>query len=239
MEEEKKKPEVAEEETEAPEEPRDEGKPTTDPATPEVTEEAEVETEVAETPAAEEGQPTPEPVPEKTFTQEQVNALVGKARAEGREKGYEQARREALERYGVESDDELDELFGNGSRYGELTSRFADAGNSLKEARTELALVKSGILPARQGDVKAILGASGLEVTEENIASLLPTHPEWKAAQAEPQASAQTPNIPQPKPEKTDGEGDGSLGPDVEPDGIDDGGKEKREYAEAMRKFGI
>ena len=99
MEEENKKLEVAEEETEANEEPKDEGKPTTDPTTPEVTEEAEAEPEVAETPAAEEGQPTPEPIPEKTFTQEQVNALVGKARAEGRDKGYEQARREALERY--------------------------------------------------------------------------------------------------------------------------------------------
>ena len=56
-------------------------------------------------------------------------------------------------------------------------------------------MYKSGIKPERQGDVKAILWANGMEVTEENIASLLPTHPEWKDSPAEAPKPA---NVPTP-----------------------------------------
>lgn len=167
--------------------------------------EAESESASEENPVEEQPQERPtEQEPVRTFTQEQVNELVGKARAEGRKKGYEQAKLEARERYGVDDDEQLDSLFANGSRYGELDARFKDSGNQLKDVRTELAMVKSKILPDRQADVKAILGANGLDVTEENIASLLPTHPEWIAA-AQPQQGAPlnqgTPNeaLQQPK----------------------------------------
>lgn len=202
----------------------------------------------AETPAAEEGEPEqPNPAPEaqpeekveeqvKTFTQEQVNELVGKARAEGRKKGYEQAHSEALARYGVENDDQLDDLFANGSRYGELNRRYVDSGNSLKEAQTELALVKSQILPERQGDVKAILSANGLDVTEENILSLLPTHPEWKA-QAMPTATqvapAPAPEIPQPTMENNT--------PSIKALGVEPSAQnaEEDERSKAMKMFGL
>lgn len=165
--------------------------------------------EAGVTPPAD-GQPAEQPAEqplqqEKMIPQSQVNELVGKARAEGREKGreegYKQAKSEALGRYGVESDDELDGLFANGSRYQELSERFEAEGNTLKDVKTELALVKSQILPERQSDVKAILAANGLEVTEENISSLLPTHPEWKASEPKQQAApVPTPQTPaQPK----------------------------------------
>lgn len=208
----------------------------------------EAEPEVAEQEAEAEQPPADpevakaEPKPEiRTFTQEQVNALVGKARQEGREKGYEQARREALERYGVENDDELDDLFASGSRYGELSERYADAGNSLAEVRTELALVKSGVLPERQGDVKAILGANGMEVTVENIESLLPTHPEWKGTPtALPgQTPAPAPQIPQPQAEEESQPKDGDLGPTPKPAGMDAAADEDRERKEALRTFGL
>lgn len=205
---------------------------------------------VADTPAAEE--PAPEQAPEqpaqeepeqpqvRTFTQEQVNALVGKARAEGREKGYEQAKREVLERYGVDKDDDLDGIFANGSRYEELSSRFEDERGSLIEARTELALVKSGILPERQGDVKAILGAQGLDITTENIESLLPTHPEWKAApNPQPQPITQNP-IPQPQ-EEGEPKGDSQLGAAPNPKSVEleSEAKEAAEKEQAMKAFGI
>lgn len=194
----------------------------------------------AETPPADGAAPEPPaetPAPEKTFTQEQVNALVGKARAEGREKGYEQARREAFERYGVESDDELDGIFANGSRYEELSSRYADYGNQLRDKSTELALVKTGILPERQADAKAILAAAGLDVTEENIASMLPTHPEWKAAPTQ-NPVAQAPEVPQPKPATS--EPQPNLGPAPKPQGGDgEEPAEARERNEAMRIMGL
>lgn len=249
MEEEKKKTEELEESESVSDEVKEEAV-----AEPEPKPEPESEPQPADTPAAEEPKPEPQPAapaepqpePERTFTQEQVNALVGKARAEGREKGYEQARREALERYGVESDDELDGLFADGSRYGELSSRYEDERGSLAEARTELALVKSGVLPERQGDVKAILGANGMEVTVENIESLLPTHPEWKGAT---QLPAQTPApapipqpemVPQPQPDGNGSRSEGDLGPQPKPAGLaDDGEDEDRQRKEAMRKFGL
>lgn len=150
-----------------------------------------------ETPEAQaEGEAEPKEEEQRMFTQEQVNELVGKARAEGRKRGYEQAKTEALQRYNVDSDDQLDSLFANGSRYTELSERFKDSGNRLKDAQTELALVKSRIVPERQSDVKAILGANGLEVTEENIAALLPTHPEWTAQ------AVQAPQQGQPQPQQ-------------------------------------
>jgi len=209
------------------------------------------ETPQAETPPAKEPEPAPAPEqtpgqaapePVRTFTQEQVNALVGKARQEGREKGYEQARREALERYGVDDDAQLDALFANGTRYDELSSRYEDERGSLNETRTELALVKSGILPERQGDVRAILGANGMEVTVENIESLLPTHPEWKAAQtALPgQTPAPAPEIPQPQVEGSQAPADkGDLGPAPEPEKPDPEAAKAKEREEAMQKFGL
>jgi len=249
--EEEKKEEVLEEETK--EEAPESQEPVRQAAEPELEpkeSEPEAEPQGAGTPPAPEQEPEPapaeiqseatEPKIERTFTQEQVNALVGKARAEGREKGYEQAKKEALERYGVEGDDQLDELFANGSRYGELSSRFEDERGSLLEARTELALVKSGVLPERQGDVKAILGAQGLDITVENIESMLPTHPEWKAAPAAPDAQKQPNPIPQPQEEGSP-EGESQLGAAPSPKAVqaESEAKEAKESEEAMKMFGL
>lgn len=159
-------------------------------------------------PAEPEIQPEAEQKQPRMFTQEQVNELVGKARAEGRERGYKQAKDEALQKYGVESDEELDSIFTDGSRFGELRARNADSESRYKDAMAELALVKSGILPSRQSDVRAILSANGMDITEENIASMVATHPEWVKEAIEQtieQGGAQPAVIPQPKPLQDDG----------------------------------
>ena len=235
MDEEKKKIEEMAEQKPDGEEKIEEKVETEAETKPEPTEEA----QPAETHAAEEGagaeeepkpeaqqesEPEPEAQPEaeqkqpRMFTQEQVNELVGKARAEGRERGYRQAKDEALHRYGVESDDELDTIFADGSRFGELRARNADSESRYKDAMAELALVKSGILPSRQSDVRAILAANGLDVTEENIASMVATHPEWVKEAIEQtleQGGAQPAPIPQPKPVQD--EGKQSLGLEPKP----------------------
>lgn len=184
-----------------------------------------------------EPEPKEEPQPQmRMFTQEQVNELVGKARSEGRRKGYEQARAEALSRYGVETDDELDGLFANGTKFGELSSRCEDFGNRLRDTQAELALVRSGVLPERMSDVRAILGANGLDINEENIAHMAETHPEWTAKQdAKPKEGAP---IPQPKPmaepkdENDDRRAKGNLG--LEPN-MDEADRESNEREQAMR----
>ena len=231
-------------ETAAPEEPPAEPHEG-EPAEPEGTEVPEEPTPEAETPAAGGEGGTPEPPAEptqagepqpvaKTFTQEEVNALVGKARAEGRKRGYEQAQAEARTKYGVDDDEQLEALFADGTRYGEANARLTESGNRLKEVQAELALVRSQILPERQNDVKAILAANGLEVTEDAIASLLPTHPEWRA-QAMPSPNqgatpAPAPEIPQPTQAPID-----SLGVEPAPTGI----KGPEEKDAAMRLFGL
>lgn len=214
--------------------------------------EDEAPVEAEETPAAEPEAEEPEPVEggleekpepaEKTFTQEQVNKLVGNARMEGRKKGYEDARSEIYSKYGVDSDDQLDGIFVNGSRYEELNRRYADSGKSLREVQTELALVKSGVLPERQADVKAILSANGLDITVENIESMLPTHPEWKAnaTQGAPVAPAPSNPIAQPKPSADSQLPAHKAGLGVEPSSImDEGNNEKAEYEKAMELFGL
>lgn len=134
------------------------------------------------------------------FTQSQVNELVGRARQEGRQKGYESAKAELRERYGVDGDNDLDRLFADGGRYDELSSRYEQSGKELAEARAELALARSGIAPERQSDARAILAGGGMDVTEENIASLLPTHPEWLGKKRDEEPKVDEKPIPQPKP---------------------------------------
>lgn len=118
-----------------------------------------------------------EPEPEKMLTQSQVNELVGKARQEGRES----AMKELFNRYGVGTDDELNEVFGKGQTYDDLNDEFSAQGNSLSQVKAENALLKSHIDENRWEDVKLILGGKGLEVSAENIEQMLPSHPEWRS----------------------------------------------------------
>lgn len=113
---------------------------------------------------------------EKMLTQSQVNELVGRARQEGRES----AMKELLERYGVSNDVELNDVFGKGQTYDDLNEEFISQGDSYKAALAENALLKSKISPERWEDVKLILTGKGLDVTTDNIESMIMTHPEWR-----------------------------------------------------------
>ena len=154
--------------------------------------------------------------PEKMIPQSQVDKLVGKARQEGRES----AMKALYDKYGVESPDALDELFGNGQRYDGLNDQFSDTQNSLKSLQTENALLRSKVDPSRYDDVKARLAFDNFDVTPENIQQELATHPEWlgnqQAQQGQPnqqipltpemgqqavqQSQARAQNTPAPEP---------------------------------------
>ena len=121
-----------------------------------------------------------EPEPEKMLTQRQVNELVGRARQEGRES----ALRELYGRYGVSGDEELGDIFGRGQAYFDLDDEFKAQGDSYRAALAENALLKSRADESRWEDIKLILGGKGLDVTMENIESLIPSHPEWRTTQA-------------------------------------------------------
>lgn len=118
---------------------------------------------------------------EKMLTQSQVNELVGKARQEGRESVL----KDLLLRYGVNTEDEMNEIFGRGQSYDILSEDYETQRSSLKDVMAENALLKTHIVPQRYDDVKLILGGKGLDVSEENISSLLESHPEWIQAEVE------------------------------------------------------
>lgn len=133
--------------------------------------------------------------PEKTFTQSQVDEIAGRARKEGRDK----ALRDMFERYGVNTDEELDNLFGDAQRYATVQDSYNDEkkawleadkarNQELLEVKEKIALLESGIDKSRFEDAKFILRGKGLEVTAENIANELSTHPEWKKDEALPQS---------------------------------------------------
>lgn len=143
------------------------------------------EDEVEETPVADTADTAPElstdvdsSEPEKMLTQSQVNELVGRARQEGRES----AMRELFSRYGVSGDDELNSVFGRGQIYSDLEDEFRAQGDNYRATLAENALLKSRADESRWEDIKLILGGKGLDVTMENIESLIPSHPEWRTS---------------------------------------------------------
>ena len=122
----------------------------------------------------------PEPEPEKMLTQSQVNELVGKARAEGRAA----AMKELYGRYGVNDDNEMNDVFGKGQGYDLLNDEYNTLNGNYKNLSAENALLKSNVVQNRWDDVKAILGSKGMDVTIENIQSEMLTHPEWSNSAA-------------------------------------------------------
>lgn len=123
----------------------------------------------------------------KTFTQSQVNEMMGNCRTETREKTY----RYIYDRYGVNSEEELDELIGNAQRFDSLREQYdQDKENwkqtssardkELSDIKEQVALLQSGIDNSRYEDAKFILRGKGLEVNAENIQKELATHPEWR-----------------------------------------------------------
>ena len=160
----------------------------------------EVEPESDPEPIAEEAPTEGEPVqPEKMLTQSQVNELVGRARQEGRES----AMRELYGRYGVSSDEEMNDVFGRGQTYAALDDEYNKQKESMVQLMTENALLKSNIDAARWDDVKYILKGKGYEVTPENIEAEIASHPEWRTVTPTPTAvAAADQNQPQPQPQQ-------------------------------------
>lgn len=160
--------------------------------TPESESEPELETETVveeEEPVVEEsapeGEQTHSPQQEeelKMFDQKYVNDLVGRTRMEARDKD----RRARYDKYGVESEEELDNYFSRGQAYDVMEGKYNEANQLLKDVMAENALLKSGIIQNRWEDAKLILSGKGLEINPENLQLEIQTHPEWLRNQEVP-----------------------------------------------------
>lgn len=122
------------------------------------------------------------------FTQSQVDEIAGKTRKEAEARTL----KKVYSRYGVNNEEELDDLFGNAQRYDTLKEEYdldsknykseLDSKNkAFQELSEQVALLRSGIDENRFEDATFILRGKGLEVTLDNIKNELATHPEWKS----------------------------------------------------------
>lgn len=158
----------------------------------------------------------------RTFSQDDVNELVGRARKEGRES----AMRGILGNYGLESEDGLSELIGNGQMYGAMKEQYDSREGELAKALEENALLKAGVPEDRWDDVRAIMTHKGMALDADRIREMAQTHPEWMG-QAQPMAPAQpAPQTPTASIQRLGGEPRASL-------------PEEDEEAQAMRMLGL
>ena len=149
------------------------------------------ETEEVESDPTDRGTRTLEGKEEKMIPQSEVNRLVGSTRQEAREKARAELRdelkqevmREFFEKFGVQDEAEMDNVFGKGQQYDILNEDFTRQGSDLTAMREENVLLKSEVIPEKWEDAKLILKGKGLEITPENIAQEMATHPEWNKVQ--------------------------------------------------------
>lgn len=123
--------------------------------------------------------PVVDEIKEKMLPQSKVNDLIGEAKLKAREKARAEHIQELLEKYGVMSEEEMDEVFGKGQQYDVLNDDYTNRNNEFVELRAENALLKSKVIPEKWEDVKLILRGKGLDVDLDNINAEIETHPEW------------------------------------------------------------
>ena len=175
--------------------------PTTEEEIPELnstpiptdTDDTDGEKEVAVETETEESSENPFSIDSKVFTQSQVDEIAGKTRVDTREKTFKYI----YGRYGVNNEEELDEMVGRGQRFDLLQEEFDNAKTEwntrnserekeLAQVKEQIALMQSDIDSSRYEDAKLILKGKGLDITVENIERELATHPEWsKKSQTE------------------------------------------------------
>lgn len=139
------------------------------------------------------------PAQEKMIPQSEVDriiqARIAKVKAKAAEEAKAAAREEFIGHYGVGSDAELDEMFGNGQKYKVLSDEYGNSQKELEAVKAENALLKSGVREEKFTDVLAVLAFNGQPVTMESIAAAADTHPEWFGDVTAPGTAATDPGI--------------------------------------------
>lgn len=130
----------------------------------------------------------------KSFTQDEVNAIV-KERLERQESKF-------LERLGIEAKEGIDDLLAKSKGYDEAKEREGNLLSENRALRESIALIKNSVDPNREDDVRTYFKGKGIDLTEETLKEAMETHPEWRSRkEAQTTIKALTPQKDQPKTE--------------------------------------
>lgn len=120
---------------------------------------------------AEAGVPAPEEAASRTFTQADVDEIVGKR--------LERDRKAFCKRLGVEDEEGIDALLARAAEAESAKASLAEARAKIAELSEMQALLTHDVSPARYDDVRAHFKGKGIELSGESLAHELQTHPEW------------------------------------------------------------
>ena len=84
-----------------------------------------------------------------------------------------------LKKYGVEKEEELDNLFEKAKSYDAMSERFEKTEAENKSLSEQLTFINNNIDPERYDDVRVHFKGSNLEFNNESLVEQLKTHPEW------------------------------------------------------------
>lgn len=87
-------------------------------------------------------------------------------------------------KYGAKDENELDGMFEKAKGYDELKASYENALKEIGGYKEDSLLNKHKILESKQDDVRTYFKGKGLELNEENLTSVLETHPEWLPTKA-------------------------------------------------------
>jgi len=107
----------------------------------------------------------------KTFTQDEVNEIVRKR--------LEKQNNKLFGRYGVANRNELDNLIGKVQSYDVMKERYDKIKEENKGLNEKMLFIENNISPNKKDDIYAYFKGKELELNDENLKSLLETHPEW------------------------------------------------------------
>lgn len=113
--------------------------------------------------------------PEKKFTQEQVNEMMRKRIEREKNSIFNKHK----EKYGVENEEGLDEMFKKSQSYDAMKERYENILTAKAELEKELAFLRNNIEPSKEEDILAHFKGKEMEFNEESLKAELQTHPEW------------------------------------------------------------
>lgn len=140
--------------------------------TPKVEEvEKEVNTEVEETPKEDSQEQVEEEV--KSYKQSEINEMI--------KKRLERQTSSLWKKYGVASNEELDNLVKKGTTdYDELKKVNDDLMNQVNALNEKLSFISNNIDPSREDDVRTYFKGKELAFSNEELVKALETHKEWR-----------------------------------------------------------